>query len=80
MFPFCNVLKNMTKNANKLSRLRSTTAELEIFKSSFLNSSITHDCLRFVSTFLLVELGVSMWKWVLASELEGNTDNTRNLK
>ena len=25
-------------------------------------------------------LGVSMWKWVLPSEPEGNTDNTRNLK
>ena len=25
-------------------------------------------------------LGVSMWKWVLESELEGNTDNTGNLK
>ena len=30
--------------------------------------------------FVIIILGVSMWKWVLASELEGNTDNTRNLK
>ena len=29
-------------------------------------------------TFVI--LGVSMWNWVLASELEENTDNTRNLK
>ena len=26
------------------------------------------------------KLGVSMWKWVLASELKGNADNTRNLQ
>ena len=26
------------------------------------------------------KLGVSMWKWVLASELEGDIDNTCNLK
>ena len=26
--------------------------------------------------FQLFQLGVSMWKWVLTTELEGNTDNT----
>ena len=35
---------------------------------------------RLESTTTKSLLGVSMWKWVLASELEGNTDNTRNLK
>ena len=34
----------------------------------------------FIAFDELIKLGVSMWKWVLASELEGNTDNSRDLK
>ena len=41
-------------------------------------SSVLHPPQIFAFFSLLLE--VSIWKWVLASELEGNTDNTRNLK
>ena len=50
---------------------------------NFISSDPLQPCSTFHrngSKFQQLWLGVSMWKWVLASELEGNTDVTNNTR